>query len=250
MSCENCRRDLVLNESESETSEETRWHLAECAACREYVRENGRLREATRRLAESEHAPAALRARIREWVRPSAPQTSRSRWGWAVAAAAVALLALGISAARWYRSGPAVSPNRMAEEFISDHLHYLPGREQIVSSSARDIEKWFQGRVDFPVRVPELPVAGIEDARVCDIAGHKAALLHYRRKPDDALISLFVAEEPRNFERQNNSSALSTSYKGLNATLWCRRGLVYSLVAPLNEASLKEIAESVRQQDP
>lgn len=250
MTCYECRQDSILSEGESEATEAVRRHLAECAACQEFVRENQRLRTATRRLAESEQAPPTLRGQVQRMIRVSVPAPSRPKWAWIAAAAAAALLVLGILGVRRYRSGLAVSPNLLAQEFISDHLHYLPGREQIVSSSARDVENWFQGRVDFPVRVPEIPVAGLEDARVCDIAGRKAALLHYRHKPDDTLISLFVAEEPPSFERRKNSVALSTTYKGLNATLWSQRGLVYSLVAPIDEASLKQMAESVRQQEP
>jgi anti-sigma factor RsiW len=104
--------------------------------------------------------------------------------------------------------------------------------------------------VDFPVRVPKLPGTGLEDARVCQIAGRKAVLLHYRHKPDDSLISLFVTAEPQNFERAGRSMQISSSYQGLNSTLWCHRGLVYSLVAAVDDTSLEQIANSVRQQEP
>lgn len=144
----------------------------------------------------------------------------------------------------------SLTPDRLAREFISDHLNYLPGKEEIVSNSARDVEQWFQGRVDFPVRVPQLPSAGLEDARVCQIAGRKAALLHYRHKSDDTQISLFVTVEPQNFERAGKTMDISSSYQGLNSTLWCHRGLVFSLVAAVDEASLKQMADSVRKQAP
>jgi anti-sigma factor RsiW len=143
-----------------------------------------------------------------------------------------------------------LSPERLAQDFINDHLHYLPGREQIVSGSAQQVESWFQGRVDFPVRVPDVPDAALQDARVCDISGRKAALLHYRHNPGDALISVFVAEEPKSFDRQMKGGTLVASNQGLNSTLWCHRGLVYDVVAPLDDATLQQIAESVRRQQP
>jgi hypothetical protein len=34
----------------------------------------------------------------------------------------------------------------------------------------------------------------------------------------------------------------------LNSTLWCHRGLVYSVVAALDDSSIQQIAQSVRQQ--
>jgi anti-sigma factor RsiW len=138
----------------------------------------------------------------------------------------------------------------LTQEFIHDHLHYFPGSEQVVSSSPQQVQGWFQGRVEFPVHVPDVPGAVLEDARVCDISGHKAALLHYRRAPGDALISVFVAQEPKAFEQRKQPVALNTSIQGLNSTLWCHRGLVYDVVAALDDSALQQIAESVRQQAP
>ncbi len=250
MTCNECRQQLILTEGEPEAPEAARQHLARCAACQKYLRENEGLRAQIRKLAESEHAPPALREQVHAMVRGQPAGRARRRPLGVRAAAAGVFLVLAGYGLKWYHSERSLSPNRLVQEFIADHLHYLPGREEIVSESARDVEKWFQGRVDFPVRIPEVPTAALEDARVCTIAGRKAALVHYRRKPDDTLISLFVAAAPQTLERQKNSVALSTSYQGFNATLWCQRGLVYSLVAALDDASLKQIAESVRQQEP
>jgi anti-sigma factor RsiW len=109
---------------------------------------------------------------------------------------------------------------------------------------------WFQGRVEFPVQVPEVPGASLQDARICDISGRKAALLHYRRNRDDVLISVFVAAEPKAFEREKKPVILATSTQGFNSTLWCHRGLVYDVVAALDDSSLQRIAESVQKQQP
>jgi len=129
-------------------------------------------------------------------------------------------------------------------------LHYLPGRDQIVSGSPEQVEGWFRGRIEFPVHVPLVPGAVLDDARVCDIAGRKAALLHYRHNLGDALISVFIAEEPKAFEQRRKPVTLEKSTQGVNSTLWCHRGLVYDVVAALDDSSLQEIAESVRRQAP
>jgi anti-sigma factor RsiW len=204
------------------------------------------MRAELRLLAEREKAPRELREQVQVLLDGRAIKDKRRRL-WAGVAAAVVLLTLVGYGLKRYTERP-LTPHRMAREFILDHLNYLPGREEIVSDSARDVEQWFQGKVDFPVRVPELPTAALKDARVCDIAGRKAALLHYRRKPDDTLVSLFVTDEPEDFERARKSMETSVSYQGLNSTLWCHRGLVYSVVAALDDSSLQQIAQSVRQQ--
>jgi anti-sigma factor RsiW len=250
MTCDECRQQLVLAEDEGPVPAPAQEHLERCLACQEYAQDGERLRKEVRLLAETEQAPRELREQVQDmfYERTSIKQKRPRLWA-GVAAAAVILILTGYGV-KWYYARRSPTPDRLAREFIFDHLNYLPGKEQIVSNSSRDVEQWFQGRVDFPVRVPKLPGTGLEDARVCQIAGRKAVLLHYRHKPDDSLISLFVTAEPQNFERAGRSMQISSSYQGLNSTLWCHRGLVYSLVAAVDDTSLEQIANSVRQQEP
>jgi len=240
----------MVSGGEKEISEAARQHLAGCPSCQEHVCEEEKLRTHLRGMAETEHVPQALHEHLRKMVLGEKLASERPRLQWWAAAAAIALAALGGYTLKWYYSERAPSPDRLAQVFITDHLHYLPGREQIASESPQDMQRWFQGRVEFPVRVPTVPAAALEDARVCMVAGRKAALVHYRHKPDDTLISLFVAEAPRNLREASGSGPLSVSYQGCNAALWSSRGLVYSLVAALDDASLKHLMESVRQQQP
>jgi anti-sigma factor RsiW len=249
MTCHECRQQLVLAEDGGPVSVPAREHLEQCAACREFVRDGEQLRAQMRILAEGEHAPEELHEQVQAVLDGRSTIQHWRRRSWARVAAAIILLAMTGYGLKWYYAERALTPKGLARNFIVDHLNYLPGTEEIVSDSARDVQQWFQGRVDFPVRVPQLPAAALKDARVCNIAGRKAALLHYRRKPDDTLVSLFVTAEPESFERSGKSMEASVSYQGLNSTLWCHRGLVYSLVASLDDASLKQISESVRQQE-
>jgi anti-sigma factor RsiW len=251
MTCDECREQLVLAEEEGPVPVPAQEHLERCLACQEFLHDAERLRKEVRLLAETEQAPRELREQVQAIfdARPSM-KGRRPRLLAGVAAAAVVLLALTGYGLKWYYSERSLTPDRLAREFISDHLNYLPGKEEIVSDSPRDVEQWFQGRVDFPVRVPNLPAASLADARVCQIGGRKAALLHYRHKPDDTLVSLFVTVEPQSFERAGKSMEISSSYQGLNSTLWCHRGLVFSLVAVVDDASLEQMANSVRQQAP
>jgi len=253
MTCEECRQQLVLCEEGGTVPGLAKDHLKQCFPCREFVHDGERLRKEVHLLAETEQAPRELRQRIQAMFEARIPQgriRERRLPAWAGVAATLVLLALAGGGLKWYIAQRSLTPNRLAREFISDHLNYLPGKEEIVSTSPRDVEQWFQGRVDFPVRVPELPAAALSDARVCQIAGRNAALIHYRHKPDESLISLFVTIEPQSFERAGKAMEISSSYQGLNSTLWCHRGLVFSLVAPVDETSLDQLAQSVRRQSP
>lgn len=250
MNCNEFRKQRILGEAERILPSDLGAHFAHCAECQRYLRDEERLRKELHKLAESEHAPQALQNHVAELLRRPRVEKQRGSRRWLAVAAALLLMLGGEAGYLWYHHTQTLLPERLAQEFINDHLHYLPGREQIVSGSAQQVEGWFQGRVDFPVRVPDVPDAALQDARVCDISGQKAALLHYRHNPGDALISVFVAEEPKSFDEQMKSRTLVASNQGLNSTLWCHRGLVYDVVAPLDDATLKKIAESVRQQQP
>ncbi len=230
--------------------EVVRLHFADCADCQRYLVEQERLRAAIGKLANREQAPEALRKNIKQMIgQPVRREPLYLRRRLAIAASIILFLATGVGVFSYYHAR-VQSPERMAQEFINDHLHYLPGREQIVSSSPQQVEAWFQGRIQFPVHAPDVPGASLQDARLCDISGRKAALLHYRRNTDDALISLFVAEEPKAFERHKQPIVLAASDQGLNSKLWCHRGLVYSVVGALDDSSLRHIADSVQKQQP
>ncbi|MGH7743774.1 MAG: hypothetical protein ACREQC_18275 [Candidatus Binataceae bacterium] len=250
MNCDEYRKQRLWSEGQADLPADVRLHFAECEECQEYLREEDRVRLQVRKLAESEHAPEALRQSIVGPFGKPVLQKVRHFRRWIAAAAVLVLLSGAGAALLWRNHARSLSPQRLAQEFVADHLHYLPGREQLVSSSPEQVEGWFRGRVEFAVHVPDVPGAALEDARVCDISGRKAALLHYRRNPGDALISVFVAEEPKAFEQRNKPVALQTSTQGVNSTLWCHRGLVYDVVAALDDSSLRQIAESVRKQVP
>jgi anti-sigma factor RsiW len=250
MNCNEFRKRSVLAEQFESLPAPVRSHFADCSECQRFLEDQERLRGEVRSLAASEHAPHKLRESVAELFRQTHAREHRYAWRLATVAAAI-LLVLGIGTGYLgYRYARPPSPDRLAQEFINDHVNYLSGEEQILSSSPQEVHGWFQGRVNFPVRVPDVPHAALEDARVCDISGRKAALLHYRHDPGGALISVFVAEEPKQFERQMKSDTLVASNQGLNSTLWCHRGLVYDVVAPLDEPTLQQIAESVRKQQP
>jgi anti-sigma factor RsiW len=248
MTCEEYQQAWIEAGDGKEASPEIREHITKCAVCQEFSYEQATLRGQVRNLAKTESAPESLHSQVEAIIlgRRSSPTMGRRTWMGAAAAAAVLILI--VVALHWYRSSYSLSPNSLAQDFIADHLHYLPGREEIVSPSAREVETWFQGRVDFSVRVPEVPSAVLQDARVCDIAGRKAALLHYRRQSDQTLVSLFVTPEPNSFEKEKRPIEVWESNQGLNSALWCHRGLVYSLVATLDTASLQKIADSIKQQ--
>lgn len=166
-----------------------------------------------------------------------------------ITAAAVALLAGVTGGVLWNRYALTPSPEHLAQAFVADHLQYLPGREQIAANSPEQAEEWLQSRIDFPVHVPTVPGAALASARICDISGRKAALLQYHHYDSNTLISVFVTAEPKAYEREKMPVTVETSGHGVRSILWCHRGLVYDMVAALDDSSMQQIAEAIRKSE-
>jgi Predicted transmembrane transcriptional regulator (anti-sigma factor) len=250
MNCQEYRKQRLLEHENGALSQDARLHLAECGLCQVFQEEDERLRAELKKLANSEHAPAALRQRISEIIDSPNASKKRDLPRWMAAAAAVLLLAGATAGILWDRSTRTPSPEHLAQAFVTDHLEFLPGREQITAHSSRQAEEWLQSRIDFPVHVPQVPGTVLESARICDISGRKAALLQYRHADSDTLVSLFVTTEPRAYEREKMPVNVEISGNGLRSKLWCHRGLVYDVVAQVDELSLKQMADAVRTQAP
>ncbi len=250
MNCQEYRKRRLLDDEQGTLSHEARVHIEGCGLCQALQRDEERLRTELHKLAHSEEAPVALREKISRMVeRPNAGKRHDLR-RWMTAAAAVVLLAGATAGIVWDRYTRTPSPERLAQAFVADYLQYLPGREQIAADSPKQAEEWLLGRVDFPVHVPTVPGAALKTARICDISGRKAALLQYHHNDSNTSISVFVAAEPRAYEREKMEVTVETSGHGVRSVLWCHRGLVYDVVATLNDSSMQQIAEAIRQQTP
>jgi len=249
MKCQQYRRQRLLDQEEGTLSYEAGLHVAECDRCRRLNQEEERLRTELHKLANSERAPSGLRRQIAATVQ----KPNAWRWHgiqrWMATAAAVVVVAGATAGVMWNRYSRTPLPERLAQAFVADHLQYLPGREQIFADSPQQAEEWLQSRIDFPVHVPTVPGAALKSARICDIAGRKAALLQYRHNPSNTLISVFVTAEPKAYEGQRMPISAETSGQGVRSTLWCHRGLVYDVVAALDASSLQQIVEAIRKSE-
>ncbi len=247
MNCQEYRQQRLLDQEAGVVSAEARLHAAACNQCRSLDEEENRLHTELRNLAESEEAPPTLR----QWIQEKYPERFRSHWAmrrWVAAAAAILVVAGAATGVLWRHHAQTPAPERLAQAFVADYLEFLPGREEISANSPDAAREWLQGHVDFPVRVPEVPGAKIESARICSISGRKAALLQYRHEASNSLISVFETEEPKAYERKKMPIRVETSGHGVHSTLWCHHGLVYDVVASLDEPSLREITEAVQRQ--
>lgn len=175
------------NELDGVTSLSVQEHLDACAACRAHHFWHAEARAALRRLrADTPGAPAALRARISEQLRP------RSAAWWKPAAAAIFVFLAGLGA--WHFRPAAAAAEAM--EYVHNHTTSLarPDRVKFATADAAAAEAWLRERLDFPLHVPRQPPAGyrLAGARLCSVGRVKVAYLLFEGSGAERPLSLFI----------------------------------------------------------
>lgn len=213
---------------------EAQGHVRSCESCRSYL-----------------HQEAVLRRRLREVPveKPSArfkeklfAEISRLRWeqsrrqrkrklgGWFATAA---LVVLTIAGWLWMEREPEpLSP--LVEYLIEDHQQNLPGHFMTALSSPAAIEKWFEGKVDFPLQVQVLEGAEILGARLCRVDGGRAALVFYHCRSH--ILSWFTFPQEKRLSLQSSPAVFVV--QGYSLILWNEKGLVHAVVSDMDPQEL------------
>lgn len=199
-------------------------HVLGCPACAERVATHRAMRASLRRIADRDHAPDALRARLCAVMlaekrraedaaerpapaaepapheAPSSPKVVALKYAVAFAAAAGIAFAVGMSKTHGpaeARSGPfaayagAASPvelDSMVEDLVALHAHPLPPE----TTNPEELQR-FDPLVGVPVRRPAFQPFGasFDGARVHALRDRRAALLQYSA-PGGHRITVYV----------------------------------------------------------
>ena len=236
---------------ETETKD-ARLHLEQCAGCQQFfVAEKG-LSALLRKHVPGEAASSTLREQVLSRIAAEQQKAKRpSRWSFLRRRRAILLLALFLLAGLlfsglWLRSRRTQESEQLASILVEDHARYQSATTEVTSSEPEVIKAWFRDRVRFSVQPPRLPDSSLVGGRLCNLRGHPAALVVYR-KPQN-MISLFVLDG-RDIELpKEHLIALEerpcfvTTERGYNIVMWKERGLLYALVSDLRSADLLQLS--------
>lgn len=236
MNCGQAREILSLNfpSPAEENVAQAQAHLRGCRGCQNYLGEDALLRERLRKLP-----PEKPRAQFKEKL---FTEISRLRWeqsrqgqkrkfGRFFSVAAIVVL---MGSGWFWLSRESAPPSQLVDYLIEDHQQNLPGRFMTAFSSASEIESWFEGKVDFPLRVPVLEEAEILGARLCRVEGQRAVLVFYRCRSH--LLSWFAFPQNRKHGPKDSPAVLTV--QGYHLIMWDENGLTHAVVSDMDSGEL------------
>lgn len=242
-------------------------HLRKCTACAE---ELSRVRTVRSMLANSSlryEAPAALETKIEAKLRQPKPEVGWRPWDWArssfrplqsqvsavrrtsgfgrgVGGGLVAGLALGLMA---MVAMPQIIRPGLEDQYVASHIRSLSLESHLtdVATSNRHVVKpWFNGKIDFAPRVPELAAQGfpLVGGRLDYIDGHQVAAIVYKRRLHT--INLFV--QPAGTLSLPFGS--SDRHEGYSLVRWTDSGLEYWAVSDVDLRDLESFRRAFDSQ--
>ncbi len=232
---------------------DARLHLEQCAACRQFFAAEKKLSEVLRKHAPREGASSTLREQVLSQIAREQEQARGPTWlrrfaggRTAISVLLILLLAGFLFAGLWLRSRRAQESEQFASVLVEDHTRYQSAATEVTSSEPEVINAWFRDRVRFSVQPPHLADSSLVGGRLCNLQGHPAALISYR-KPQ-GVISLFVLDG-RDIELPkehlitlDERPCFLATQRGYNVVMWKERGLLYALVSDIRSAELLQLS--------
>ena len=161
-------------------------HLQICGGeCRTRLDQLRGLKQAVRVSAPAPAAPDELGDRL-VGAAGARRRRRQNRLGALVGATVAGLIALAVVL-------PVLRERRALAELIGDHVDITVKREEafdIVGAEPGPLERWFEGKISFPLHIPKVPAARLVGARLCNITGRQVPLASYEIGTER--VSMFV----------------------------------------------------------
>jgi hypothetical protein len=241
--CESFRR-TVLHDRDRKSAvitDEAALHLDECPDCRRLF-DLGKvdlpketfevLDESTRwRIVE---ALGATRLRM---------PRKRRRTAFLTAAAALVIVATGLA----WLGGDRSAQRRVADALVEDHIRYLNDPDRRGGGNSRELERYFEPYVDFPVVLAVPPETHLTGGRRCFVLGRRVALIFYETAHGPASYFVFAADGMRPPGRRcpGGGELSCAASRGYRLVSWEDAGLLHVFVGS-PERLLLEMARACR----
>ncbi len=242
MNCKNARKITFLSEyPEIVNSElvEAKRHIKECQDCKAFFEGDRAFGSMLRNTIRKDKAPEVFKSRI---INTKKKKSLKGLYqGLAIAASILLLVVAGIYLFSIQKESPAI-----IGQIVNDHIQFLPSTNiQIISSNPEEIKRWFKGKVDFSVNIPDMR-ARLNGGRLCFLNKKRQALLFYEHSGFP--ISLFIVDDvdPKKIDADKEVMVKGRKLflledRGYNLLLWQDKGLTYTLVSELPMDEIKKL---------
>ncbi len=243
--CERVRERLdayLDGELDSSRAAELEAHLATCRDCAAALDAHRKLQGAIRALAPYHVAPAALRQRASDLVKPRPAGRRRVTLAvWQLAmlltgAAAVPVASLMLAPVLIGQGVDAAVPVAL----VDAHLRSLrPDRlVEVASTDRHTVKPWFAGKLDFSPPVQDLAEAGFKltGGRVDYVENRAVAVLVYQRRQH--IINVFIWPDAGSAARMK---PVDVDVNGYHALGWRAGEMAFWAVSDLSMPELEEL---------
>lgn len=238
-------------------------HLSICDCCRDRVRVQLEFKEHIREQLSNEQAPQKLRDQIvsnleqlDEGTEPEQPAPSGRRWpsvkrmSW-IAGPLAAAVALVVVLPEFTVAPAASSPAPVIDHTVDWHQGNFP--LEVTTSDPAEASEWFEGKVDFSVRVPEFndDRVNLLGGRIAHIEDQRAAFVLYEVDGSRLSTMLFDGDGvkvPRDqIRRVQDRDVALLNQQGYGVAIVQDSGVTYAITSDLSEDRfLGLVADSVR----
>lgn len=236
-------------------------HLNECAACRQYVAEQARLREIVRDHVAAVAVPPGLDERLRaalaaeENTVPLPEPVALPSRRMPRMATLLGPIAAGFLVLIWaFATSQTLTPGlNLQSELIVAHLVFAQDTSKLdVAGDAATIESWFRDEAGLSVSVPDIEGYGLSGARLIVMHGQPAAQLVYRSDPDGIYLSLLRFKDREvNLAGIEERNGYAVGQQGITSLVtWATGDDRTVLVGEAPEAELRRIAGDLAKRLP
>lgn len=222
-------------------------HLKDCPACRQQLADYQSLSSMLEQPGLRYAASDTLKQRIRNKLKEADAQERRPAWPRWAAAAAIAVLVVSVG---WHYlphpgAGSEEEDDAMVDAAVDQQEHAAEAQHltDIASADPAALSTWYQGKLPFQPKVPNLRPQGYElvGGRLDTVHGQPAAALTY--KHDAELVTVFVcaAQKAEDLDLDTDED------DGYHIVYWTQGPLSFWVVSKLDPAALKSLAAGIQQ---
>ncbi len=243
----------------AELSLEVEKHLAECGRCREQMDFEIQFIDQVRSAMRTQEADAELKTSVTRAIEKAGRKKTHTRVFAQIsvlAAAASVILVVGILLRNAIQKTDELPPIGISEEVVKTHMRPMP--MEISNKDEKEVAKWFEGKVDFPVQPPKFdPEAEVSlvGARISRIQEKDAAQLVYNVNGHRVTFMIFDpgedADDIMNDEVKRLAKPLPeqngwvTTHRGYSVGLYERRGIAYTVASDVGEGDIIKLISSI-----